>query len=63
MNTAINTGPIQGDLNGDSHVTILDLSILLSHYGGAATPSQGDINNDGTCNILDLSILLSHYGT
>jgi hypothetical protein len=55
--------PPPGDLNGDNHVTILDLSILLSHYGQAATPSQGDINGDNTCNILDLSILLSHYGT
>jgi lysophospholipase L1-like esterase len=56
-------GTGQGDLNGDGHVNILDLSILLSHYGQAATAAQGDINNDGTCNILDLSILLSHYGT
>jgi hypothetical protein len=52
-----------GDLNSDCHVTITDLSILLSHYGQSATSSQGDINNDGTCNILDLSLLLSHYGT
>jgi hypothetical protein len=55
-------GAVQGDLNSDGHVTILDLSILLSHYGQAATASQGDINTDGTCNVLDLSILLSHYG-
>jgi hypothetical protein len=53
---------IQGDLNGDGHVTVTDLSIMLSHYGQAATASQGDINGDNTCNILDLSILLSHYG-
>jgi hypothetical protein len=56
-------GAIQGDLNSDGHVTITDLSIMLSHYGQSATASQGDINNDGTCNILDLSLLLSHYGT
>jgi len=61
--TVNNGGAVQGDLNNDGHVTILDLSILLSHYGQSATASQGDINNDGTCNILDLSILLSHYGT
>jgi hypothetical protein len=51
-----------GDLNGDCHVTITDLSIMLSHYGQSATAAQGDINGDNTCNILDLSILLSHYG-
>ncbi len=53
----------QGDLNSDGSVNILDLSILLSRYGQAATPSQGDINGDGFCTILDLSILLSKYGT
>ncbi len=53
----------QGDLNNDGFVNILDLSILLSNYGKAATPSQGDINGDGFCTILDLSILLSKYGT
>jgi hypothetical protein len=57
------SGSLQGDLNSDGHVTILDLSILLSHYSQAATAAQGDINNDGTVTILDLSILLSHYGT
>jgi hypothetical protein len=63
MSTAITAGAsIQGDLNGDGHVTVTDLSIMLSHYGQAATASQGDINGDNTCNILDLSILLSHYG-
>jgi hypothetical protein len=55
-------GPVQGDLNSDTHVNITDLSILLSHYGQSATQAQGDINNDGTCSITDLSILLSHYG-
>ncbi len=53
----------QGDLNNDGAVDILDLSILLSNYGKAATASQGDINGDGSCTILDLSILLSKYGT
>jgi chitodextrinase len=58
------TGPaaIVGDLNGDGVVNIVDLSILLSHWGNThATASQGDLNGDGVVNIVDLSILLSHW--
>jgi hypothetical protein len=50
-----------GDINGDGTVGILDLSIMLSHWGTSDVPS--DINHDGTVNILDLSMLLSHWGT
>jgi hypothetical protein len=50
-----------GDLNADSHVDAIDLSILLSNY--STTNSVADINKDGTVDIFDLSILLSHYGT
>jgi hypothetical protein len=51
---------VQGDLNGDGHVTITDLSMLLTNYG--TSNSVADINGDGLVNILDLSILLSNYG-
>jgi hypothetical protein len=50
-----------GDINNDGRVDILDLSILLSKYGG--TDSAADINKDGVINVFDLSVLLSHYGT
>jgi hypothetical protein len=52
-----------GDFNNDSHVNALDLSTLLSHYGGAGTSSTGDCNGDGQVNAIDLSTVLSHYGT
>jgi hypothetical protein len=55
-------GGVVGDLNGDGHVTIVDLSILLSHWQSTTTPAY-DLNNNGTVDIFDLSILLSHYGT
>ncbi len=55
------TQTISGDINGDGHVNVFDLSILLSNYG--STAANCDLNNDGTVNIFDLSILLSHYGT
>lgn len=51
---------VSGDCNSDGHVTIIDLSILLSHYG-AAYPAC-DFHNDGYVSIIDLSILLSNYG-
>jgi hypothetical protein len=56
---------LQGDINGDSTVNTIDLSILLSNYGKTAsqsTNSFADINADGNISVLDLSILLSNYG-
>jgi chitodextrinase len=62
--TLAGTAAIVGDLNGDGVVNIIDLSILLSHWGAThATPSEGDLNGDGVVNIVDLSILLSHWSS
>lgn len=61
LSVTTSSGSVPGDCNGDGHVTIVDLSLLLSHYG--QNYAAGDFNNDGIVNILDLSVLLSHYGT
>lgn len=61
VHTTTDAAAVAGDCNGDSHVTIFDLSILLSHYG--QTYAACDFNSDSVVNILDLSILLSNYGT
>jgi hypothetical protein len=54
---------VPGDVTGDGHVTITDLSVLLSHYGQSGqTLSTGDCNGDSRVTILDLSILLTNYG-
>jgi hypothetical protein len=50
-----------GDVNGDCHVTITDLSILLSNWN-STTNAACDLNHNGVVDILDLSILLSNYG-
>jgi hypothetical protein len=50
-----------GDCDNDGHVSITDLSILLSHYGAAYTAC--DFNKDGVVSVFDLSILLTNYGT
>lgn len=52
--------PVVGDCTGDGHVTIIDLSTLLTRYG--TNYPACDFNNDGVIGILDLSKLLSNYG-
>jgi hypothetical protein len=48
------------DLNNDSKVDILDLSMVLTKWGTA--DPVADINDDGRVDINDLSILLSKWG-
>jgi hypothetical protein len=52
---------LPGDLDGDGHVTISDLSILLRWFG--TNNPVADIDKNGTVDVFDLSTLLSHYGT
>lgn len=52
---------VRGDINSDSKVDIVDLSILLSNWGSGDTGS--DINGDDDVDIVDLSILLSEWST
>jgi hypothetical protein len=58
-----NCGPItiilQGDLNSDGSVGILDLSILLSKW--QTSNVTADINTSGNVDIIDLSMLLSSW--
>ena len=50
-----------GDINGDTQVTIKDLSSLLANYG-QVTSDADDINGDTQVTIKDLSVLLANYG-
>jgi hypothetical protein len=59
--TVNNGASVTGDINGDGHVNVLDLSILLSKLG--STDPACDLNHDGQVNRADLTILLNHYGT
>jgi hypothetical protein len=58
--TITSTTALTGDINHDGVVNILDLSVLLSHYG--TNYVAADLNNDNIVNIFDLSILLGNYG-
>ncbi len=51
---------LNGDLNSDNRVDVLDLSFLLGKY--ATNNFEADINGDGPVDITDLSILLTYYG-
>jgi len=50
------------DFNGDNRVDIVDLSILLYHYGESG-PNLGchDLNRDGSVDFPDISILMYYW--
>jgi hypothetical protein len=52
------------DLNEDTHVNYLDISIMVANYlNNPPHPGQysWDVNNDGLSNYLDLSSIVYHY--
>lgn len=53
------TGPVPGDVNGDSAVNCTDMSIVKASYGKASGQVgfdlRADVNGDGIVNILDLA--------
>lgn len=64
--TVSNSTYLPEDINQDTHVNLLDFSILASNFGksnGAITNSRADINGDLTVNLLDFSRLASKFGT
>ena len=49
---------LQGDMNGDSSLNVLDVIIVVNMaLGNAEIDLNGDMNNDGGINILDVVIL------
>jgi len=57
---------VQGDVNGDCKVNILDLLAIRMHLGRDLSSSPpalaADLNNDGRVNILDLLVCRMHLG-
>lgn len=58
---------IPSDINHDGTTDILDLTLLLSHFGNCTTDPefypQADLDGRGCVDLPDLSILLTQYGT
>lgn len=61
--TATSTSaPIAGDANDDGVVNIVDLGIIVDHYGESSINFPGaDVNGDGTINVVDISIVIENY--
>jgi len=57
---------IEGDINGDGRVNILDAVIIALHFGAhAGEPNYdlyADVNKDGVVNILDMVVVAIHFG-
>ena len=55
---------LQGDVNGDGEVDILDFVILGDNFGrmGELIVGDGDLNGDDAVDILDFVILGDHFG-
>ncbi len=51
------------DVNGDGHVSILDLILIARDFGRTAPVySRTDVNSDGVITILDLILVAQHLG-
>jgi len=51
---------IKGDANGDGHINILDVTVILNEILEiSSAPGNGDCNKDGNVNILDVTCVLN----
>jgi hypothetical protein len=57
---------LQGDVNYDTVVNIIDISKIAKAYGSSMGDANWnprcDLNNDKTINILDISLAASDFG-
>ncbi|RIK84361.1 MAG: hypothetical protein DCC68_01385 [Planctomycetota bacterium] len=55
---------LDGDVDGDGSVSLVDLAILQSHFGttAGATRATGDLDGDGAVDRMDASLLARNFG-
>lgn len=59
-----NPDSCRGDLDGDQHVAINDLVVLIGNFGVAgARTDLGDLNSDGRIDMVDLTDMLHAFGS
>jgi hypothetical protein len=51
---------VNGDANGDNHIGMLDLAVVLLNFGDY--DPMADLNGDGHAGFLDLAIVLMNFG-
>lgn len=60
--TVATSTPTAGDVNNDGIVNIVDIGIIVEHYGESAANFPGaDLNGDGTINVVDIQIVIDNY--
>ena len=53
-----------GDVNGDGHINIMDLSAVGSQFGSTTpSPATADINGDGRVDIVDIVLVAKNFGS
>jgi hypothetical protein len=53
---------LDGDVNGDDKVDLVDLAIILMNYGLTGEDLEGDLDADGDVDLNDLAVVLANYG-
>jgi hypothetical protein len=56
---------LEGDVNNDNYVTLIDLSLIIDSFnkalGDLGFDSRADLNNDGYVTLIDLSLLIDNF--
>jgi len=54
--------PKIGDVNGDGHVNLTDIGIVVDFYDmDVSLKPKADVNGDGSINLIDIGIIVDHY--
>jgi hypothetical protein len=53
--------PLEGDLNGDGVINVLDILVVVADWGPCTGTCESDLNDDGFVNVLDLLIVIANW--
>ena len=54
--------PVIGDVNGDGHVNLTDIGIVVDFYDkNVSLKPKADINGDGSINLIDIGMIVDRY--